>query len=132
MGLNSGIAGESIVLSFTTASAHHRTDAHNLAWKLAQCHSSPDTHLISIALHTYESERRPVALRNCARAVEYGSKVFGLLKALGTTDPDVTTARRNMVERLADPAWDARIAEMVADQAEQFDCVSTGFDPWAI
>lgn len=123
MGLNSGIAGESICKLWLTF-----VDAHNLAWKLHQWYSSPNHYNLSSALESYESERRPVAIRNCARAVEYGSKVFGLLKALGTTDPDVDTARRNMLERLADPAWDERIAEMVAEQAEQFDCVSSEVD----
>ena len=120
LGLNSGIAGGPF---FALHIMILIPDAHNLAWKIAEYHTSASTPL-SHVLTSYESERRPVGIRNCAKAVEYGSKVFGLLQARGTTDPDVETARKNMYERLADRDWDEKINKMVVEQSEQFDCVS--------
>lgn len=97
-------------------------DAHNLAWRLSAAYSSSLS--LSDALNAYESERRPVAVRNAERAMLYGGKVFGLLKALGLTDSDVETARKKMHDRLQDPAWAGRIADMVEEQREQFSNVS--------
>ena len=61
-----------------------------------------------------------MAVRNAARAMLYGGKVFDLLKTLGLTDPDVTKARTEMHTRLEDPAWQGRIEEMIEEQREQF------------
>ena len=55
-------------------------DAHNLAWKLAAVTrgiSSPEL------LRTYETERRPVALRNTALSVENFKGVLKIPNALG-------------------------------------------------
>lgn len=59
-------------------------DVHNLAYKLAAVHhgSAKDA-----TLDTYDAERGQIALVNSQQSVKNGKKIFGLLKALGTTDP---------------------------------------------
>ena len=43
-------------------------DAHNLAWKLAECHHSSERN-VEDALQSYETERKPVAQQNAALSV---------------------------------------------------------------
>lgn len=63
LGMNTGIA-----------------DAHNLAWKLAAViEGSADPSL----LDTYETERRPVAVRNAEESLENYQKIFEVVEALG-------------------------------------------------
>ena len=71
-------------------------DAHNLAWKLAAVTrglSSPKL------LETYESERRPVALRNTALSVENFESVLKIPTALGLP-PIAANALRDVVSGL--------------------------------
>jgi 2-polyprenyl-6-methoxyphenol hydroxylase-like FAD-dependent oxidoreductase len=71
-------------------------DAHNLAWKLAAVTrglSSPKL------LQTYESERRPVALRNTALSVENFEAVLKIPTALGLP-PIAANALRDVVSGL--------------------------------
>lgn len=63
LGMNTGIA-----------------DAHNLCWKLAAVlKGEADEGL----LDTYQSERRPVAVRNCAESRANFEKIFEVVEALG-------------------------------------------------
>jgi 2-polyprenyl-6-methoxyphenol hydroxylase-like FAD-dependent oxidoreductase len=75
-------------------------DVHNLAYKLAALHQGWAGDAL---LDTYESDRRQVALVNSHQSVQNGLKIFGLLKALGTTDDNVEVARQNLHRNLDDP-----------------------------
>lgn len=102
LGLNSGIG-----------------DAHNLAFKLsAWYHGSAN---LPTVLHSYETERRPVAIRNAIQSVKNGRRIFSLLKAVKNTHPDPVIARRQMSQALADPKQLATIKALIAEQAEHFD-----------
>jgi len=71
-------------------------DAHNLAWKIAAVvrgHSSASL------LETYESERRPVALRNTALSVENFEGVLKIPNALGLP-PVAANVLRDAVDSL--------------------------------
>ena len=100
LGLNTGVA-----------------DAHNLAWKLASVvHGSTTPELVD----TYETERRPVALRNAEASLANALQLLEVPLALGADDdPKVSAA--NMVARLADPAARAEISAAIANQAAHFD-----------
>lgn len=93
---------------------------HNLAYKLAAVHKSWGGDPL---LDTYESERRQVALVNSQQSVKNGKKIFGLLRTLGTTDPDVNVARENLQRRLNDNDPEVRkiIAKGIESQREHFD-----------
>ncbi|KAK8846505.1 hypothetical protein IAR55_005591 [Kwoniella newhampshirensis] len=94
------------------------TDAHNLAYKLAAAyHGWAD---LSAVLAAYQAERQPVALRNAWQSVFYGRKVFDLVKAFKTTEPDVEKATLAMHAALADTEQRQVIEEKVQDQADQF------------
>ncbi|OGM49419.1 hypothetical protein ABOM_003498 [Aspergillus bombycis] len=101
LGLNSGIG-----------------DVHNLAYKLAAVHHGSATDAL---LDTYEAERRQVALVNSQQSVKNGKKIFGLLKALGTTDPDIDVARQNLYQKIRDEKAMVDINEGIEGQREHFD-----------
>jgi 2-polyprenyl-6-methoxyphenol hydroxylase-like FAD-dependent oxidoreductase len=105
LGLNSGIG-----------------DAHNLSYKLSAWYHGWAN--LDTVLHTYEAERRPVAISNAIQSVKNGRKIFSLLKAVKNTNPDPEIARQEMAEALADPRQMAYIQTLIADQAEHFDNVS--------
>ena len=63
LGMNTGIA-----------------DAHNLCWKLAAVLKGEAQEAL---LHTYQTERRPVAIRNCAESKANFDKIFEVVEALG-------------------------------------------------
>lgn len=71
-------------------------DAHNLAWKLASVIrglSSPEL------LHTYEAERRPVAIRNTKLSLENFKSVLKIPNALGLP-PIAANALRDVISNL--------------------------------
>jgi len=53
-----------------------------------------------------------------------GNKIFGLLKALKNTGPDIELARQQMYEALADHKQAGLITTLIEDQREHFDNVS--------
>jgi len=55
-------------------------DAHNLAWKLAHALEGGDA---AALLQSYEGERRPVAVHNCALSCDNYQRSLGVPKALG-------------------------------------------------
>jgi hypothetical protein len=100
MGLNTGVG-----------------DAHNLAWKLASVlHSTAEADV----LDSYESERRPVALRNAEVSLENAFKLTEVPFALGADD-DLEVFAANMDSTLADREGRARVEAAIADQATHFD-----------
>ncbi|KAJ5745501.1 hypothetical protein N7520_010683 [Penicillium odoratum] len=93
-------------------------DVHNLAYKLAAVlHGWGGDGL----LDTYQSERQQVAHVNSNQSVKNGKKIFGLLKALGTTNPDVTIARQNLYHNIQDPEAMVEINKGIEGQREHFD-----------
>ncbi|KAJ5653451.1 hypothetical protein N7490_000454 [Penicillium lividum] len=93
-------------------------DVHNLAYKLAAVlHGWGGDGL----LDTYQSERQQVALVNSNQSVKNGKKIFGLLKALGTTNPDVTISRQHLYHNLQDPESMVEINKGIEGQREHFD-----------
>ncbi|CAG7952011.1 unnamed protein product [Penicillium salamii] len=101
LGLNSGLS-----------------DVHNLAYKLAAVHHGS---AMDALLETYDAERRQVALVNSKQSVKNGNKIFGLLKTLGTTDPDVGVARHNLYHKICDKKAMIDINNGIEDQREHFD-----------
>lgn len=62
-----------------------------------------------------------MALVNSSQSVKNGKQIFGLLKALGTTDPDVTIARQNLYRNIQDPKAMVEINKGIEGQREHFD-----------
>ncbi|KAJ5889778.1 FAD binding domain-containing protein [Penicillium tannophilum] len=93
-------------------------DVHNLAYKLAAVHHGWGGDSL---LDTYESDRRQVALVNSNQSVKNGKQIFGLLKALGTTDTDVDIARQNLYHNIQDPEAMVEINKGIEGQREHFD-----------
>lgn len=93
-------------------------DVHNLAYKLAAVHHGWGGDQL---LDTYESERRQVALVNSNQSVKNGKQIFGLLKALGTTDPNVDVSRQNLYHNIQDPNAMVEINKGIEGQREHFD-----------
>ncbi|GES65436.1 monooxygenase, FAD-binding [Aspergillus terreus] len=93
-------------------------DVHNLAYKLAAVHRGTAT---ETSLDTYQAERRPIALVNSQQSVKNGKKIFRLLKSLGTTDPNVDVARRNLYQTIHDEKAMVEINKAIEDQREHFD-----------
>jgi hypothetical protein len=58
---------------------------------------------------------------NSQQSVKNGQKIFGLLKALGTTDEDVQVARENLRRNLKDPDAMVEINRGIEEQREHFD-----------
>lgn len=96
-------------------------DVQNLAWKIAAVHHRWAS--ISI-LDSYELERLPIAQIYSKQAMKYGGKIFGLLKTMGTTDPDVEISRQNLYRTVNDPARQDAIHNGIEDQREHFSNVS--------
>lgn len=101
-----------------------RLDAHNLAVKLAPLLRQGGN--LSTALDCYQRERRPIALRNAWQSVFYGRKVFDLVKAFHTDNPDIAEASRAMQAALADEQQRRIIEQQVEEQRDQFNSVSGG------
>ncbi|OJJ48746.1 hypothetical protein ASPZODRAFT_158388 [Penicilliopsis zonata CBS 506.65] len=101
LGLNSGIG-----------------DVHNLAYKLAAVHGGWGGDRL---LDSYEADRRQVALVNSLQSVKNGKQIFGLLKTIGTTDPDTDAARRNLFRNIDDHAKMQDISQGIEEQREHFD-----------
>jgi FAD binding domain len=93
-------------------------DAHNLAYKIAAVQSGWGAPSL---LNTYQSDRQPVANVNSLQSVKNGKKIFGLLKALGTTASDITTARVNLYAAIRNPAQMKVIDAEIEAQREHFD-----------
>jgi hypothetical protein len=91
---------------------------HNLAYKLAAVHHGWGGDDL---LDTYQAERRQVALINAEQSVKNGKQIFGLLKALGTTDPDVEVSRNNLYRNIQDPEAMVEINKGIEGQREHFD-----------
>lgn len=92
-------------------------DAHNLAWKLA---ADLDGSAPAGLVDSYESERRPVAVRNASVSLENAFKLVEVPIALGVTDhPERSAAALDAT--LADPDGRARVAAAIAAQAVHFD-----------
>ncbi|PMD39449.1 3-propionate hydroxylase [Hyaloscypha variabilis F] len=102
LGLNSGLA-----------------DVHNLAFKLAAIHQNWGNPELLAA--TYHSERRQVTLIASQQSVKNGQQIFGLLKALGTTNSDLETAKKNLFQRISDPKTRPDILKGLEAQREHFD-----------
>ncbi|KAL7652542.1 hypothetical protein ACMYSQ_009817 [Aspergillus niger] len=93
-------------------------DVHNLAYKLAAVHHGWGGDRL---LDSYEADRRPVACDNAEQSVKNGKQIFGLLKALGTTDPDVRVARQNLYRNIEDSHMMKEINKGIEGQREHFD-----------
>ncbi|CAG8381778.1 unnamed protein product [Penicillium salamii] len=93
-------------------------DVHNLAYKLAAVHHG---WAMDSMLDTYDSERRQVALVNSQQSVKNGKKIFDLLRTLGTTDPNLETARHNLFQKINDESYMRDIKKGIEDQREHFD-----------
>ncbi|KAL4906997.1 hypothetical protein BDW74DRAFT_176594 [Aspergillus multicolor] len=93
-------------------------DVHNLAYKLAAVHQGCAGDAI---LNTYESDRRQVSIVNAQQSVKNGQQIFGLLKALGTTDENVEVARHNLHRNIQDPGAMVEINKGIEGQREHFD-----------
>ncbi|KAL4782591.1 FAD binding domain-containing protein [Aspergillus varians] len=93
-------------------------DIHNLAYKLAAVHQGWAGDAI---LNTYRSDRRQVSIVNAQQSVKNGKEIFGLLKALGTTDDDVEVARQNLYRNIEDPEAMVGINKGIEGQREHFD-----------
>lgn len=72
-------------------------------------------------LDSYEYDRRQVAVVNSQQSLKNGKRIFGLLKALGTTDPDVSKARENLYRNIEESETMAKINEGIEGQREHFD-----------
>lgn len=92
-------------------------DAHNLAWKIAATHHGWAGKSL---LDSYELERRPIAQIYSKQAMKYGGKIFGLLKTMGTTDPDIERSRQNLYRTVNDPAQQEAILMGIEEQREHF------------
>ncbi|KAJ5095219.1 hypothetical protein N7532_007510 [Penicillium argentinense] len=93
-------------------------DVHNLAYKLAAVHQGWGGDSL---LDTYQAERRQVALVKANQSVKTGKQIFGLLKALGTTDPDIEMSRKNLYRNLQDSKAMKEINKGIEGQREHFD-----------
>jgi hypothetical protein len=91
---------------------------HNLAYKLAALHQNWGGPFL---LQTYQAERRQVALVASQQSVKNGKQIFGLLKAIGTTDSNLDTAKRNLYQRIKDPVTRTKIMKGIEAQREHFD-----------
>lgn len=72
-------------------------------------------------LNTYQSDRQHVANVNSLQSVKNGKKIFGLLKALGTTASDIPTARANLYTAIHNPKQMKVIDAEIEGQREHFD-----------
>lgn len=72
-------------------------------------------------MNSYEYDRRQVAVVNSQQSLKNGKQIFGLLKAMGTTDPDVSKARENLYRNIEDPETMTKIEEGIEGQREHFD-----------
>ncbi|KAL5000872.1 FAD binding domain-containing protein [Aspergillus recurvatus] len=93
-------------------------DVHNLAYKLAAIHNGWAGDAL---LDTYRADRHQIALVNAQQSVKNGKQIFGLLKALGTTDKDVEVARQNLHRNIQDPEATVEIHKGIQGQREHFD-----------
>lgn len=95
-------------------------DVHNLAYKLAGAHQGWGGERL---LDSYQSDRQQVALVNSQQSIKNGKQIFGLLRALGATDPDKDVAWQNLKQRLHtnDPETKEVIEEGIKGQREHFD-----------
>jgi hypothetical protein len=92
-------------------------DAQNLAWKLAAVqHGWAPT----LLLHTYGTERRPVAEANAAKSLENAMKLFEVVMALGA-DPDPEVSRANFRNAVTTPEGRVAVQAATANQSEHFD-----------
>ncbi len=92
-------------------------DAHNLAWKIAAVERGEATVEL---LDTYESERRPVAIRNAEVSLDNALKMIEVPFALGMDDdPDVFA--NNMAAVLATEECRAAVTAAILHQATHFD-----------
>ena len=73
------------------------------------------------SLNGYEYDRRQVAVVNSQQSLKNGKQIFGLLKALETTDPDVSKARENLYRNIEEPETMTKIDEGIEGQREHFD-----------
>ena len=92
-------------------------DVHNLAYKIAavnQGWASPSL------FSSYEAERKQIALVNAQQSVKNGLEIFGLLKKLGTTDPDIRKAKENLYARVQDSKHLPKILDGIEGQREHF------------
>lgn len=72
-------------------------------------------------LDIYEYDRRQVALVNSQQSLKNGKQIFGLLKATGTTDPDMSKARQNLYHNISNRETLSKIHEGIEGQREHFD-----------
>ena len=99
-------------------------DVHNLAYKIAlQHHLQLSAGYSPSLLSTYQSERKQIALVNSQQSVKNGLKIFGFLKQMGATDPNVSIAKKNLFARVrSEDVGDVKmIAEGIEGQREHFD-----------
>ena len=96
-------------------------DVHNLAYRIA---ANLQGWGGNVLLDSYEFERRQVAQVNSQQSVKNGKKIFGLLKALGTTEKNVATSRQNLFHALRDVDQRKNIDMQISEQQEHFDNVS--------
>ena len=97
---------------------------HNLAYKVAlQYHLQLPSHSSPSLLSTYQFERKQIALVNSQQSVKNGLKIFGFLKQIGATDPDVSIAKKNLFAKIRSTEMDDRkkIEEGIEGQREHFD-----------
>ncbi|KAB8075963.1 FAD binding domain-containing protein [Aspergillus leporis] len=66
-------------------------------------------------------DRLHVAIVSSEQSVKSGQQIFGLLKAVGTTDPDVNVVRQNLYRNIEDHQAMKRINEGIENQREHLD-----------
>ncbi|MCP5060168.1 MAG: hypothetical protein GY937_26000 [bacterium] len=92
-------------------------DIHDLVWRLAGIEAGwARTGL----LDSYETERRPVAMKNADNSLRNAMKMFEVVQALGL-DQENTTER--MRATLDDSEGRARVEAAIANQADHFDTI---------
>ncbi len=71
-------------------------DVHNLVWKLK---AVKDGHAGDALLDSYQTERRPVAEKNCSRSVENQEEMDSINRLIGLPKEDLEKAHRMMESR---------------------------------
>lgn len=91
-------------------------DAYNLAWKLAAVLRGEAGEGL---LDTYEAERRPVAQVNCEQSLTNSARIFEVIAALNSDDPEKVVERFDAIS--AAPEQFPEVAAAIKTQRPHFD-----------
>jgi 2,4-dichlorophenol 6-monooxygenase len=92
-------------------------DAHNLVWKLAAVEAGWAPRSL---LDSYESERRPVAQRNCDHSVTNALKMWEVFQALGVFPDDRAGSKARMEAVLATREGRDAVRAAIEEQRDHF------------